>query len=189
MDCSPPGSSVHGDSPGKNTGVGCHALLQAIVPTQGLNLQCPTSPALQADSLPAELPGKTLITCRWCGNLTIMNKNTDVTTRRGKEHFTWIHRAQLQPPLCQPQGADYEPAWPLAARFSVTRLKMSRSSPSHRVSAHHFSAGDVSESVKMLHPTSLFYYFQQVFTSPTVSEKITKIKNKSTTVLSENTSF
>ena len=27
MDCSPPGSSVHGDSPGKNTGVGCHALL------------------------------------------------------------------------------------------------------------------------------------------------------------------
>ena len=26
MDCSPPGSSVHGDSPGKNTGVGCHAL-------------------------------------------------------------------------------------------------------------------------------------------------------------------
>ena len=28
MDCSPPGSSVHGDSPGKNTGVSCHALLQ-----------------------------------------------------------------------------------------------------------------------------------------------------------------
>ena len=25
MNCSPPGSSVHGDSPGKNTKVGCHA--------------------------------------------------------------------------------------------------------------------------------------------------------------------
>ena len=37
MDCSPPVSSVHGDSPGKNTGVGCHALLQGIFPTQGLN--------------------------------------------------------------------------------------------------------------------------------------------------------
>ena len=37
MNCSPPGSSVRGDSPGKNTGVGCHALLQVIVPTQGLN--------------------------------------------------------------------------------------------------------------------------------------------------------
>ena len=28
VDCSLPGSSAHGDSPGKNTGVGCHALLQ-----------------------------------------------------------------------------------------------------------------------------------------------------------------
>ena len=35
MDCSLQGSSVHGDSPGKNTGVGCHALLQGIFPTQG----------------------------------------------------------------------------------------------------------------------------------------------------------
>ena len=32
MNCSPPGSSVHGDSPGENTGVGCHALLQGIFP-------------------------------------------------------------------------------------------------------------------------------------------------------------
>ena len=37
MDRSPPGSFVHGDFPGKNTGVGCHALLQGIFPTQGLN--------------------------------------------------------------------------------------------------------------------------------------------------------
>ena len=37
MDCSPPGSSIHEDSPGKNTRVGCHALLQGIFPTQGLN--------------------------------------------------------------------------------------------------------------------------------------------------------
>ena len=34
---SPPGSSVHGDSPGKNTGVGCLALLRGIFPTQGSN--------------------------------------------------------------------------------------------------------------------------------------------------------
>ena len=37
MDCSLPGSSVHGDSPGKNTGVGCHALLQGIFSTLGSN--------------------------------------------------------------------------------------------------------------------------------------------------------
>ena len=30
MDCIPPDSSVHGDSPGKNTGVGCHFLLQGF---------------------------------------------------------------------------------------------------------------------------------------------------------------
>ena len=37
MDCSPPGFSVHGDSSSKNTGVGCHALLQGIFLTQGSN--------------------------------------------------------------------------------------------------------------------------------------------------------
>ena len=99
MDCSPPGSSVHGDSLGKNTRVGCHALLQGIFPTKGLKPDLrycrwilyhlshqgslrilewipssrdlpnpgikPGSPALQADSFPAELPGK--LTCLLTG--------------------------------------------------------------------------------------------------------------------------
>ena len=39
--CSPLGSSVHGNSSGKDTGVDCHALLQGIFPTQGLNLGLP----------------------------------------------------------------------------------------------------------------------------------------------------
>ena len=30
MDCSPPGSSVHGIFPGKSTGMGCHCLLQCM---------------------------------------------------------------------------------------------------------------------------------------------------------------
>ena len=34
MGCNPPCSSVHGDSPGNKTGVGCHALLQGIFPPQ-----------------------------------------------------------------------------------------------------------------------------------------------------------
>ena len=55
MGISLPGSSVHGDSSGKNTGVGCHALLQGIFPTQGSN---PGLPALQADSLLSEPPEK-----------------------------------------------------------------------------------------------------------------------------------
>ena len=55
MGCSPPGSSVHGDSPGKNTGVGCHALLQGIFPDPGIE---PGSPTLQADTFITETPGK-----------------------------------------------------------------------------------------------------------------------------------
>ena len=38
------------DCPGKNTGVGCHALLQEIFPTQESNCIACASPALQADS-------------------------------------------------------------------------------------------------------------------------------------------
>ena len=34
-----PSYSVRGDSPGKNTEVGCHALPQGIFPTQGSNLR------------------------------------------------------------------------------------------------------------------------------------------------------
>jgi len=41
MDYSQSASSVHGDSPGKNAGVGCNALLQGIFQTQGSNLSLP----------------------------------------------------------------------------------------------------------------------------------------------------
>ena len=50
-----PGSSVRGDSPGKNTGVGCHAILQGNLPNPGIK---PRSPTLQADYLLSEPPGK-----------------------------------------------------------------------------------------------------------------------------------
>ena len=55
MDSSPLDSTVHGDSPRKNTGVGCHALLQGNLPRTGIE---PRSLTLQADSLPSEPPGK-----------------------------------------------------------------------------------------------------------------------------------
>ena len=48
MDSSLPGFCVHGDSPGKNTGVGCHALLQGIFPTRDWTIKPSSlmSPAL-----------------------------------------------------------------------------------------------------------------------------------------------
>ena len=62
MDCSLPGSSVHAIFPGKNTGVGHHALLQGIFPTQGSNLRLSCLLHWQVDSLPLAPPGKP---CSW----------------------------------------------------------------------------------------------------------------------------
>ena len=55
MDYSPPGSSVHEDSPGKNAGVSSLSLLQGNCPDLGIE---PWPPALQVNSSPDELPGK-----------------------------------------------------------------------------------------------------------------------------------
>ena len=55
VDGSLPGSSVHGGSPGTNTGVGCHFLLQGILPTQGLNVD-----RQESDSTTWEVPNMVL---------------------------------------------------------------------------------------------------------------------------------
>ena len=57
-DCSLPGSSAHG-TPGKNTGVGCHALLQGIFSTRGSNLSLLC--LLQVCSLPLAPPEKSIV--------------------------------------------------------------------------------------------------------------------------------
>ena len=59
MDCSLSGSSAHGkNSPGKNTGLGYHALLQGIFLTQGPNLCLLCLLHWQVGSLPLVPPGK-----------------------------------------------------------------------------------------------------------------------------------
>ena len=57
-DCSPPGSSVHGNYPAKDTGVSGHALLQEIFLTQESNLRLLCLLCWQAGSLPLVPPGK-----------------------------------------------------------------------------------------------------------------------------------
>ena len=59
MDCSLQGSSVHGVFQAKNTGVGCHARLQGIFPTQGSNL-CLMSPMLAGGFFITSTTGKHL---------------------------------------------------------------------------------------------------------------------------------
>ena len=57
----PPGSSVRWDSPGKNKGMGCHALLQGIFLTPGSNLHLLCLWHWQAGSLPLAPTGKPYI--------------------------------------------------------------------------------------------------------------------------------
>ena len=55
MDYNPSGSSVHGISPHKNIGVGCHFLLQGNLPDPEIK---PASPALAGKFFTTELAGK-----------------------------------------------------------------------------------------------------------------------------------
>ena len=58
MDYSPPRLLCPWNSPGKNTGVGSHSLLQGIFLSQGSEPGIkPRSPTLQGDSLLSEPPG------------------------------------------------------------------------------------------------------------------------------------
>ena len=61
MDYSPPGSSLHGDSPGRNTGMGYHPP-PGDLHNSGIE---PRSSALQADSLPSEPLGKPILYSSW----------------------------------------------------------------------------------------------------------------------------
>ena len=60
MDCNLPGSSIHGDSPGQNTGVGIPFSRGSLFPTQGLNPHLLSLLHQQVGSLPLapwETPG------------------------------------------------------------------------------------------------------------------------------------
>ena len=86
MDCSPPGSSAHGDSPGKNTGVGCHALLQGIFPMQGLNPHLLGRLHWQAGSVPLAPSGKPIIQCWVTQSCPTLSNPTDYTPPGSSAH-------------------------------------------------------------------------------------------------------
>ena len=90
-DCSPPGSSVHGDSPGMNIGVGCHALLQGIFPTRGSNPHLLCFLHWQEDSLPLAPPGKP---CPHPQILPFLTQRTSTSLHSG-----WLHPKTPRPPF------------------------------------------------------------------------------------------
>ena len=63
IDCSLPGSSVHGILQAKNTGVGCHFFLQGIFPALGLNPRLLCLLHWQVGSLPLAQPRKPYLLC------------------------------------------------------------------------------------------------------------------------------
>ena len=70
MDYNSPSSSVHGDSPGKNTGeFPCPP--PRDLPNPGIK---PRSPTLQVDSLPSELPGKCHLNATVCNCIFSLSK-------------------------------------------------------------------------------------------------------------------
>ena len=87
MDYSLPGPSVHGDSPDKNTGVGCNALLQGIFLTQGLNPGLLCLLHWQLSSLALVLPGKPEKKNKW-------KRNKQFTRWRiqGSRNANWIRK-------------------------------------------------------------------------------------------------
>ena len=70
------------DSPDKNTGVGCHSLLQRIFPTQGSNQHLSGLLHWQVGSLPLAPPGKPLGFI--CYTLQPFREEVEVLTKRIK---------------------------------------------------------------------------------------------------------
>ena len=117
---SPPGSSVHGDARGKNTGVGCHALLQGIFPTRGSN------PSLlhyrlilyhlsHQGSLLSDINVSILVK-----KLYVKILNTDGTSARPgwpSKHEWWLYASSLRCVLPDPQPLTplTSTQWPLAS--------------------------------------------------------------------------
>ena len=96
--CSPPGSSVHGDSPGKNTGVGCHVLLQGIFLIQGSN-ESLTSPSLAGGFFTTSVTWEALFTQYGHPNLVLASVvSWMISSLRSCQVSVWLARCGTSVP-------------------------------------------------------------------------------------------
>ena len=121
MDCSPPGSSIHGiNSPDKNTGVGCHSLLQGVFPTQGLNWGIPLCRQILWVTREAYGVEREKILNNFCGNLVFLlffsllegKARSNIECKMPRDD-----KEQTDKPFCQEEARQ--------KRKTVTSTKMS----------------------------------------------------------------
>ena len=122
VDCSLPGFSLHGitrllppwDSPGKNTGVGCHFLLQCVkVESESEVTQlCP----ILCDTMDCSLPGSSIHgsyqarVLEWVASVFSIKKSTNDKCWRGcEEQGTLLH--------CRWECKLIQPLWKMVWRF------------------------------------------------------------------------
>ena len=104
------------DSPGKNTGVCCHFLLQGIFLTQGGMEPEPAAQALQADSLPAEPSGK-----QYCWFSSVQFSRSVVSDSL-RPHES--QHARLPCPLQTPGVFSILKQWVLRLAWGVQQLRL-----------------------------------------------------------------
>ena len=123
VDYSPSGSSVPGDSPGKNTAVGCHALLQGIFPTQRLNPGLPHCRRLLYHLSHQKSTDKEQIADgRWLPVITPRNSATEFTSI-----VAWSSRYRSKgfPEAC-PEAEGCRPMGGVASSSLHSQLKTSQ---------------------------------------------------------------
>ena len=132
MDYRLPDSSVRGIFPGKNTGVGCHFLLQGIFPTQGSNTRLLHLLDWEADSTIMPQGSPTPVSMLSLGEL--MGIMPRPLHRRG----SWGSRGEEAEPCAfreqwGPRGARGPPAPSRAHSSSRTSNTSSHACPQKRV--------------------------------------------------------
>ena len=107
-DCSLPGPSVHGSSSGKNTGVGCCALLQGIFPLQGLNPGLPRCRRILYHLSYQESPRiLEWVACPFSRGSSQPRNQTGISCIAGRFFTSWAIREHLTSNLMHPLSDSF----------------------------------------------------------------------------------
>ena len=146
------------DPPGKNTGVGCHALLQGIFPTQRWNLCHLRLLHWQMDSLPVVPPEKPFLSGAlynfWrSSGLTVANWNPHLDSRERLQAWMLFVSQSTWPPC---SNKTREPRLRLMSKYSEappgTLGKVSAQWRNHVVSKTGGSFWDIQERILRVTP-------------------------------------